>query len=274
MNETKKKIPLVLALCAATVLLTYRSILGLFTQLPSVFSGDVLGIIRYLAGIVPTLLPLALTVLLWMHQTKNQRRVVRPLCLAAAASYLVRVVLGLVSMARTGFDFYSSMMSLMTLIPMAISAYMFLWAAGCIKKWMVKRVGGLYFLFLYVGTVFLAIFLLVPMFMGIGVPFQGAALAYFPVVIAACLPTAIIDPEKAKPLTQTSAVVLVMIVSVLFVMSGQLSFGGSSGGSSSRGQTFEDYLWENDRDSYNAYQDLEKGWSSGSWNPETGFFGS
>lgn len=36
---------------------------------------------------------------------------------------------------------------------------------------------------------------------------------------------------------------------------------------------FEDYLYENDRDSYDSYQSLEDGWSSGTWDSENGFFG-
>lgn len=271
MKETKTKVSMALALSVAATVVSYSAILGIFTRLPLVFSSGVLGIISYLASIVTALTPLALAILLWMYRTQNQRKAVQPLCLAAAAAYLVRAVLGLVNMVRFGgFEFMNVMINLFTLLPMAISAYMFLWAAGCIKKWMVQKSPG-YFLFFYVGTVLWLIFVLVPMFMGVDMPVKSAILAYFPVAIACCLPAAIINPERARPVTQTSAAVLMVIVLVLLMMPGQMSFGG---GSSSRDQTFEEYLWENDRDSYDAYQDLEKGWNSGSWDPENGFFGN
>lgn len=48
------------------------------------------------------------------------------------------------------------------------------------------------------------------------------------------------------------------------------STSGSSRGDSDSG--FEEYLKENDRDSYDSYQDLEDGWNSGTWDSENGFF--
>lgn len=53
--------------------------------------------------------------------------------------------------------------------------------------------------------------------------------------------------------------------------SGGYSGGYSSGGSGS-GQSFEDYLKENDPDSYEFYQGLEDGWNSGTWDSEDGFY--
>ncbi len=55
------------------------------------------------------------------------------------------------------------------------------------------------------------------------------------------------------------------------------SSSGSSTKSSSKSKssddyTFEDYLKDNDPESYESYKDLEKGWNSGSWDPENGFF--
>lgn len=50
---------------------------------------------------------------------------------------------------------------------------------------------------------------------------------------------------------------------------------GSSGssGSGSSDYSFEDYLRDNDPDAYESYQDLERNWNSGNWDPENGFFG-
>lgn len=36
---------------------------------------------------------------------------------------------------------------------------------------------------------------------------------------------------------------------------------------------FEEFLKENDPDSYNSYQTLEDNWNSGNWDPENGFLG-
>ena len=36
---------------------------------------------------------------------------------------------------------------------------------------------------------------------------------------------------------------------------------------------FEEFLKENDPDSYNSYQTLEDNWNSGNWTPENGFLG-
>lgn len=62
------------------------------------------------------------------------------------------------------------------------------------------------------------------------------------------------------------------------------SSSGSSSRSSGSGSTsrssgyesdysFEDYLRDNDPDAYESYQDLERNWNSGNWDPENGFFG-
>ncbi len=50
------------------------------------------------------------------------------------------------------------------------------------------------------------------------------------------------------------------------------STNSSSKSKSSDDYTFEDYLKDNDPESYESYKDLEKGWNSGSWDSETGFF--
>lgn len=56
--------------------------------------------------------------------------------------------------------------------------------------------------------------------------------------------------------------------------------GSTSSSSSSRSRSsnidpddysFEDYLKDNDPDSYEFYQDLEEGWNSGEWDSESGF---
>ena len=36
---------------------------------------------------------------------------------------------------------------------------------------------------------------------------------------------------------------------------------------------FEEYLKENDPDSYDFYQELEDNWDAGNWTPENGFLG-
>ena len=58
---------------------------------------------------------------------------------------------------------------------------------------------------------------------------------------------------------------------------GSSSSSGSSDSSSSFSgsddYSFEDYLRDNDPDAYESYQDLERNWNSGSWDPENGFFG-
>ena len=46
---------------------------------------------------------------------------------------------------------------------------------------------------------------------------------------------------------------------------------GSSRSDSDSG--FEEYLKENDPESYEYYQDLEEGWESGEWDSENGFSG-
>lgn len=50
------------------------------------------------------------------------------------------------------------------------------------------------------------------------------------------------------------------------------SSSSSSRGSSSDDYSFEDYLRDNDPESYEYYQDLERGWNSGTWDSENGFF--
>src|SRR5699024_636603 len=59
--------------------------------------------------------------------------------------------------------------------------------------------------------------------------------------------------------------------------SGSYSSSGSSGSGSSDidpdDYSFEDYLKDNDPDSYEFYQDLEEGWNSGEWDSEDGFVG-
>ena len=219
MKEQKKTIPLALALCVAAAVVNYSSLLGIITGLPRSFSGGVLGIIGYLANAVITFAPLALAVLLWQHRTKNQRKPVRIVCIAAGAAYLVRILLIVVNMARYGgFTLDSVLTNLFTLLPMVICMYMCLWAGSCIKKWMVKRGLG-YFLVLGGGTFILLLNMVVPMFMSISVPVRTALLTYFPALIMLYLPDTIIAPDKAKPVTQTSAVVLVIAAFViLFIL--------------------------------------------------------
>lgn len=135
MKEQKKTIPLALALCVAAAVVNYSSLLGIITGLPRSFSGGVLGIIGYLANAVITFAPLALAVLLWQHRTKNQRKPVRIVCIAAGAAYLVRILLIVVNMARYGgFTLDSVLTNLFTLLPMVICMYMCLWAGSCIKN--------------------------------------------------------------------------------------------------------------------------------------------
>ena len=59
--------------------------------------------------------------------------------------------------------------------------------------------------------------------------------------------------------------------------SGSSSSSGSSHSSSSYSDSedysFEDYLKDNDPDSYEFYQDLEEGWNDGDWDSENGFVG-
>ena len=59
--------------------------------------------------------------------------------------------------------------------------------------------------------------------------------------------------------------------------SGSYSSSKSSNGGSSDidpdDYSFEDYLKDNDPDSYEFYQDLEEGWDSGDWDSESGFAG-
>ena len=59
--------------------------------------------------------------------------------------------------------------------------------------------------------------------------------------------------------------------------SSSYSSSGSSGSNSSDidpdDYSFEDYLKDNDPDSYEFYQDLEEGWNSGEWDSEDGFVG-
>ncbi|MCI8656073.1 MAG: hypothetical protein HFF72_01380 [Oscillospiraceae bacterium] len=219
MKEQKKTIPLALALCVAAAVVNYSSLLGIITGLPRSFSGGVLGIIGYLANAVITFAPLALAVLLWQHRTKNQRKPVRIVCIAAGAAYLVRILLIVVNMARYGgFTLDSVLTNLFTLLPMVICMYMCLWAGSCIKKWMVKRGLG-YFLVLGGGTFILLLNMVVPMFMSVSVPVRTALLTYFPALIMLYLPDTIIAPDKAKPVTQTSAVVLVIAAFViLFIL--------------------------------------------------------
>ena len=129
------------------------------------------------------------------------------MCIAAGAAYLVRILLIVVNMARYGgFTLDSVLTNLFTLLPMVICMYMCLWAGSCIKKWMVKRGLG-YFLVLGGGTFILLLNMVVPMFMSI------------PALIMLYLPDTIIAPDKAKPVTQTSAVVLVIAAFViLFIL--------------------------------------------------------
>lgn len=47
----------------------------------------------------------------------------------------------------------------------------------------------------------------------------------------------------------------------------------SSSGSSGSDYSFEDYLRDNDPDSYEFYQDIKEGWNSGTWDSENGFAG-
>ena len=165
------------------------------------------------------LAPLVLAVLLWQHRAKNQRKPVRIVCIAAGAAYLVRILLIVVNMAQYGgFTLDSVLTNLFTLLPMVICMYMCLWAGSCIKKWMVKRGLG-YFLVLGGGTFILLLNMVVPMFMSISVPVRTALLTYFPALIMLYLPDTIIAPDKAKPVTQTSAVVLVIAAFViLFIL--------------------------------------------------------
>ena len=69
------------------------------------------------------------------------------------------------------------------------------------------------------GTFILLLNMVVPMFMSISVPVRTALLTYFPALIMLYLPDTIIAPDKAKPVTQTSAVVLVIAAFViLFIL--------------------------------------------------------
>ena len=203
MNETKKKIPLALALCAAAVLSSLASLLTdlttpysnlswslhnlqsffyphsprriLFMSIPSNSMVDTP--FYLLLTLIISLLPLVMAVLLWKHRTKNQRKPVRVLCLVIAAAYLVRLVLNLVTMVMTpgSFELMNLAISLCTLLPMVIVIYTFLWAAGCIKKWMVKR-GFVYVLLFYVLSGAWVLFTLLPPSLR-GTPDSGGCLS-------------------------------------------------------------------------------------------------
>lgn len=273
--NNQKGISCALAVTLVRVVLSIPAILGIFTSLLHV--NGVLGLLSFAAGSLLLLAPLLLLVPLVRSGPESAELAVRCCQLVCVCAFAQGILL----FCWQNPAFFCFL----------VCGLVYLRMAGDLRNHRTGMRRGvlLWFSLCLLGTCVFVIFLS----RGDAIPSSASAL--WLLAIALFLPPVFTDPENAPRIPGPKTIQTVAVVAVLLIFtnvlpsgvgafvsnapsSGSSSSGGShySSGSSSGSSSdysFEDYLRDNDPESYEFYKDLEEGWNSGTWDPENGFAG-
>lgn len=269
-----KKVSCAFVLAVIRIVLSFSAILGIFTRLPHIFSGGLIGLLNYLISGVVTLAPLLILVLLYLNQKKTQTKNAALLCfligIACFARLVLSVLTNLANIATPEFilqmsGFGSSYLACGILYTKMASNLKNGSAAG---KFSASHLLVLFLLFIVAMTMIMSII----MDAG-GFPFWDCTPALWLVAIGYFLPALFLKDANAQYIPGPKTSQVVVIVAVLLAISVIQTPSHRTPSYSSKDYSFEDYLKDNDPDSYQFYKDIEAGWDAGRWDPENGFAG-
>lgn len=285
--NNRKGISCALAVTLVRVVLSIPAILGIFTRLLHV--NGVMSLLSFAASSLLLLAPLLLLVPLVRSGPKSTELAVRCCQLVCVCAF----VQGILLFCWQNPAFFCFL----------VCGLVYLRMAGDLRNHRtgMRRGALLWFNLCLLGTCVFVIFL------SRVDAILSSASALWLLAIASFLPPVFTDPENAPCIPGPKTIQTVAVVAVLLIFTNVLPSGvgapvsntsssgsdssgssyyssssGSSGGShyssgsssgSSSDYSFEDYLRDNDPESYAFYKDLEEGWNSGTWDPENGFAG-